>query len=64
MLKFMNLQVPFPLGVDLRSRPGKARSGFVEENHRGSSPGSVGGGGGGSSSNGLDALTGPVKDSN
>jgi hypothetical protein len=33
-----NLQVPFPMGVNVRTRSGKARTNTHEENHQGSPP--------------------------
>ncbi|XP_031387567.1 protein MEI2-like 4 isoform X1 [Punica granatum] len=53
-------QVPFPMGVNVRSRPGKVRSSFLEDNHQGSPPSSATGGG--DYSSGGDALAGPTKD--
>ena len=31
-------QVPFPMGVNVRSRPGKTRTSSNEDNHQGSPP--------------------------
>lgn len=38
MLTVLDLQVPFPMGVNVRTRPGKARTTTHEENHVGSPP--------------------------
>lgn len=38
MLTFSNLQVPFPMGVNVRTRPGKARTNTHEDSHQGSPP--------------------------
>ncbi|KAI4383634.1 hypothetical protein MLD38_009446 [Melastoma candidum] len=48
-------QVPFPIGVNIRTRPGKARASTVEENHQGSPP-SSGNGGEPSKGNGFVSL--------
>jgi hypothetical protein len=46
MLAFSNLQVPFPMGVNVRTRSGKARTNTHEENHQGlGSPPNIGDGG-------------------
>lgn len=37
-IELIDLQVPFPMGVNFRTRPGKARSVIHEENHHGSPP--------------------------
>jgi hypothetical protein len=38
MLTFPNMQVPFPMGVNVRTRPGKARTNTHEDSHEGSPP--------------------------
>lgn len=38
MPMFSELQVPFPMGVNVRTRPGKVRTNSHEENHQGSPP--------------------------
>lgn len=40
MLSFLGLQVPFPMGVNVRTRPGKSRTTTNEENNGGSPPNS------------------------
>lgn len=61
MLNSLDLQVPFPMGVNVRSRAGKARNSYPEENHQGSPTSSATGGG--DSSNGGDASKVAIKDS-
>lgn len=44
-------QVPFPVGSNVRTRPGRARSSTLEENHQGSPP---------TSANGVDFCNGDL----
>ncbi|KAK4779602.1 hypothetical protein SAY87_015708 [Trapa incisa] len=55
-------QVPFPMGANVRSRTGKARTSYLEENHPTSPPSSAPGGGEGDA-NGGEASKIPAKDS-
>lgn len=59
MLSFLGLQVPFPMGVNVRTRPGKSRTITHEENHGGGSPPNLGDGehswNGGSSAGSKDS---------
>ncbi|XP_030539442.1 protein MEI2-like 4 [Rhodamnia argentea] len=52
-------QVPFPMGVNVRTRPGKMRTNILEENSLGSFPTMADGE---DSSNGLDATASSAKD--
>lgn len=36
--EYSNLQVPFPVGSNVRTRPGRARSSTLDESHQGSPP--------------------------
>ncbi|XP_043707545.1 protein MEI2-like 4 isoform X4 [Telopea speciosissima] len=53
-------QEPFPMGINIRSRPTKPRTSGIEENHQGSPSTSANGE---ESSNGTDSLSGSAKDS-
>ncbi|XP_042498649.1 protein MEI2-like 4 isoform X1 [Macadamia integrifolia] len=53
-------QEPFPMGINIRSRPTKPRTSGIEENHEGSPSTSANGE---ESSHGTDSLSGSAKDS-
>lgn len=56
ILSFSHLQEPFPMGVNIRSRPGKTRTSGNEDNHQGSPSNSVNG------EDGTDSSSSSAKD--